>query len=427
MMQKGKWEEIIKDFHESRFPDAVEREINMPVEMPISRAVAIIGPRRAGKTYSVFQLIKALLKTVKMSQVLYVNFERADIGVVDYRDLIAMLETFYEMYPENKAKNVWLFLDEIQNVSGWEKFVRTALDQNVKVYLTGSSSKLLSKEIATAMRGRTITYRVLPFSFREFLRAKNFKLGKFISSSEKAKVLNLLRIYLEYGGYPEAVIYEPERERILNNIIETAVYKDVVERSKIRNTKAMKLLMGALINSKEFSVHKFYNFLRSMGIKVGKNVLYKYIEHLNDAFFVFMLRKFSHSYKEAEQSVPKAYFIDNGLLKISGIHDHGRLMENLVFVELLRKECDISYYRSVTKEEAGFVLKDGKQVRQIIQVCHDIGNFNTKDREVRSIIKASKNLKCRNLLVITWDFESEEKLKGKKIKYIPLWKWLLGL
>jgi uncharacterized protein len=425
MIGKQKWVEVIKDFNEKELPVLIERDIGIPIEMPINRVISIIGPRRAGKTYAMFQTMKMLMGKVKKEQMLYVNFERADFTMLGHEDLVVMLETFYDVYPENKDRKVWLFLDEIQNVSNWEKFVRTALDENIAVYITGSSSKLLSKEIATSMGGRSLTYTLLPFSFVEYLRAKGIEKEKSISSAKKAKIVNGLMDYMEYGGYPEAVIYPKERERILTDIKETAIYRDVIDRSKIRNTNAMRLLMNALVNSKEFSVNKFYNFLKSSNIKIGKNVLYNYLQHLNDAFFVFMLRKFSYSYKEAEQSIPKSYFIDNGLLKVSGIDDLGRLMENLVFLELKRRALDIAYFKEMGRDEVDFIVKDGKKIRELIQVCYNINDYGTKERETKPLLKASEELKCKKLLVITWDYEAEEKYNKNIIKFIPLWKWLL--
>lgn len=424
MIPKQKWGEIIKDFYEKELPYVIPRDIDIPIESPINRAISIIGPRRTGKTYEMFYLIKKITKKYQKQQVLYVNLERADLGSINYSDLVIMLEVFYEIYPDNKQKKVWLFLDEIQNVSNWEKFVRTCLDQGIKVFLSGSSSKLLSKEIATSMAGRNLSYIILPFSFKEFLKAKKIEIKRFYSSSETAKISNFLENYFNYGGYPETIVYEQEREKILMDIFNTAIYKDVIERSKIRNIKVMKVLIKALISSKEFSINKFYNFLKSQGMKVGKNVLYNYFGYLNDAFFVFPLHKFSFSYKKAEQSIPKIYFIDNGLLKTNGVDDKGRLMENLVFIELMRRNLEIAYYQ-FANGEVDFVIKQRKKIKQLIQVCYNVDSFMTKERELKSLIKASKELKCKDLLVITLDVESEEKFKNKKIKFIPLWKWLL--
>ncbi len=427
MIPKTKWAELIKDFHKKELPKLIERDIKIPLNIPIERAISIIGPRRSGKTYEMYSLIKKLLETEKKEQIIYLNFERVDIkGAID-QDLMNMLETFYEIYPENRKRKIWLFLDEIQNVTHWENFVRTSIDENIKVYLSGSSSKLLSKEIATSMRGRSIIYTVYPFSFKEYLKMKNIAYGKYLSSTEKADIKNAIEDYLSYGGYPEVILYPDEREKIISEILETTIYKDVIEREKIRNIKAMNLLIKGLINSKEFSVYKFYNFLKSDGIKIGKNVLYNYIEYLNDAFFVFMLKKFSYSYKELEQSIPKSFFIDNAFLKINGIEDRARLMENCIFIELKRRGFEVYYWKDIQGKEIDFLIKKNNKVIQIIQVCYNLEDLNTRERELRALIKASDELKCNDLLVITNDKNGTEKFNGKNIKFISLWKWLLEI
>ena len=341
--------------------------------------------------------------------------------------MATMIQTFYEIYPENRKKKVWLFLDEIQNVKNWEKFVREAVDDGLQVFISGSSSKLLSKEIATSLRGRTISYTVLPFSFLEYLSAEKIENKKYFSSSEKSRILNSLKKYMENGGYPEAVLYSKEREKILLDILETTIYRDVIERYKIRNIKLLKLLIKALINSaeREFSVHKFYNFVKSTGMKASKNALYNYLDALNDVFFVFPLRKFSYSYKEVEQSLPKICVVDNGILSANGINDNGRLMENLVFIELLRRGKPIHYYKSSDNKEVDFVVLENSKPKQLLQVAFSVDDLITKEREVKALLKASKELKCNDLTIITWDKEDLEKVKGKKITYIPLWKWLL--
>lgn len=425
MISKEKWAEIIKDFHEKKMPEIIPREQEIDIERNIKRAVSIIGPRRAGKTYEMFFLINKIKHKYDLNRVLYINFERADLEDLSYKDLVVMLETYYELYPQNKNTKIWLFLDEIQNVSEWERFVRNCLDEEISIFLSGSSSKLLSKEIATSMRGRNISYHVYPFSFKEFLYAKKFEIKKYYSSSEKALLNNLFNEFLVSGGYPETIIYDKEREKIIKDIYDTAIYKDVIERGKIRNIKVLRLLIKALLTSKEFSMHKFYNFIKSQGIKTSKDALYKYADYLSDAFFVFFLKKYDLSYKKSEQSLPKIYFIDNGILSLNGIDDKGRLLENLVFIELSRREREIVYYQNSLKEEADFLVKEGKKVKQIIQVCYDISNFMTIDREKRALIKASKEFNCNNLVLINMYEEKEEIIDRKKIKFIPVWKWLL--
>lgn len=430
MIKRETWVKTIKDFQEFELPELVERDVKVETDPPIKRVVSIIGPRRSGKTFLMFQTMKKLLeKRVERDRILYVNFESDLLVGTELSDLRGMIEIYYEIYPENKGKKVYLFLDEIQNVSNWEKFVRAITDtENVQVFVGGSSSKLLSKEIVTSLRGRTLLYHVYPFSFKEFLRAKDFKVEKYLSSSQKAKLLNLLEKYVK-GGYPEAVLFEREKEKILKEILDVTIYRDVVERFRVKNVKVLRLLLKGLMSSTYFSVHKFYNYLKSLGMKVSKNTIYNYVDYFSDSLVLYTLRKYSKSYKEIEQTIPKIYLVDNGLLLISGIEDSGRYMENVVFLELVRRGFAPSshnlFYSSSNDKEVDFVLKEGGKVAQLIQVCYEVEDPNTKARELNALIKTDKELKCGVMLVITWDHEGVEKYKHKKIKFLPLWKWLL--
>lgn len=429
MIAKAVWGEIIRDFQEKELPKLIERKSEYPLETPLRRAIVLIGPRRSGKTYSMFQAIKKLLdEGISKKRILYVNFEDSRLSGASIQDLNSLIDVFYEVCPESKSGKTWLFFDEIQLIEKWETFIRRLLDQeNSHIFATGSSSKMMSREIATSLRGRSLSYNIFPFSFKEFLAANKITFGKYLSSSEKAKMANKIREYVEYGGYPEAVIYSQERERILREIIEVTIYRDIIERHKIKNSKILRMLFTALFNSNEFSIHKFFNFLKSQGMKISKNTLYAYFGYFCDSLIVYPLKKFSFSYKNIEGSIPKIYFADNGLLHSQGIRDLGRLMENAVFSELERNiDESLFYYRSVDGKEVDFVIKDGKVIKQLIQVCYAIEDFSTKEREIKALIKASNELECKNLLVITWDYENEETVEGKKIIYMPLWKWLLG-
>ena len=179
--------------------------------------------------------------------------------------------------------------------------------------------------------------------------------------------------------------------------------------------------------AREFSIHKFYNFIKSTGIKASKNTLYNFIDALTDVFFVLPLRKFSYSYKETEQSLPKIYLMDNGILTTNGVDDHGILMENLVLIELARRGKNICYYKSADGKEVDFVVVEKNKVKELIQVSFSLDSINTREREFKALLKASRELKCSNLLIITNSMEGSEKIKGKKIKFIPLWKWLLSI
>ncbi len=428
MINREIWIRIIKDFQDFKLPELVERDIKL-IEPPIKRVISIIGPRRTGKTFLLFQTINKLLKNIEKNRILYVNFESDLLVGCGVSELRNMIEIFYEIYPENKNHKIYLFLDEIQNVPNWEKFVRAVLDmENVLIFVSGSSSKLLSKEISTALRGRTLSYCIYPFSFKEFLKAKDFEAEKYLSSAKKAMLLNLLEKYIQ-GSYPETIFFEKEKEKILKEILDVTIYRDIVERFKVKNIRVMKLLFKSLVSSTHFSVHKFYNYLKSLGIKVSKNTIYNYVEFFSDSLILYTLRKYSGSYKEIEQTIPKIYLVDNGLLVMNGIESRARLMENVVFIELLRRNFTLNnklFYFSSEKEEVDFVLKEGPKIKQLIQVCYNIEDFNTKEKELKALMKASRELKCSSLLVITWDYEGREKFKNKEVRFMPLWKWLLG-
>lgn len=299
--------------------------------------------------------------------------------------------------------------------------------ENAQVFLSGSSSKLLSREIATSMRGRTINYLLLPFSFLEFLRAKKIKFGKYLSSKEKSIFLNGLKDYFTFGGYPETVIYPKERKKIIQEIIEITIWRDLIERYKIRNEKVVKLMFNYLVSAKQFSIHKFYNFLKSLSLKVSKNSLYNFLEYFNDAFLFFPLKKFSFSLRKIEQSISKIYCVDNSLIEEITPQEKAKKLENLVFLSFLREGLesnkDIFYFTSNNKE-VDFVIKKDKKIK-LFQVCFDLKDYQTKEREIKSLLKASQELKIQDLFIITLDQEEEEKIKNKKIKILPLWKFLI--
>ncbi|MFW5846901.1 MAG: ATP-binding protein [Nanoarchaeota archaeon] len=425
MVNKEFWLEKVQNWHEKRFPKILERSIDIPNKIKISRMISLIGPRRTGKTYELLFIAKRISEKYNKENTLYINFESPEFGVLDAKDLIEMLKAKRELFPDIPLDKLWLFLDEIQNVNNWEKFVRKCLDDGINVFVSGSSSRFLSKEIATSMRGRNLSYYIYPLSFNEFLYFKGFDASGAYSTQKKSKILKYLREYLTFGGYPEVVLFSFEKERILNDIFNTAILRDVIERNNIRNDFLLRSLIKALLTSKEFSVNKFYNYLKSQGIKVSKDSVYKYLTYLEDAFFVFSLNKFSLSYKKAEQSIPKIFFVDNGLLYNNGVDDLGRLMENLVFVELKRRNKEISYYKNSFNKEVDFVVKKGKKIKQLIQVCYNLEDYNTLEREVSSLISVAKEFKCNNLLLISWSEEKKIKRKSLEIKFIPLWKWLL--
>ena len=418
-------ENIIDYFREyERFkPKLIERELSVPLKSQF--VISIIGPRRAGKTYYLFQLSR------KVKDYIYLNFEDSRLYGLTHKDLREIIRVFIEVYGKEPR---YLFLDEIQNLKGWEIIVRELHDlRKYKILLTGSSSKLLSKEIATQLRGRTLSYLLLPFSFREFLKAKRIKLSKYISKDESAKIKHYLKEYLEFGGFPDVVLNE-EKLKILKEYADLILFRDFIERHRIKNIELARFLHSFTIQnfSKEISINSIFNRLKSINVRVSKNTLYDYISKLEDTVFFFFLRRYSIKPHLRESYPKKIYLCDTGLTKVVRYsEDIGKLMENTVFLELLRLKnqnplIEIFYWKDYQQREVDFVVKEGEQIKQLIQVTYDLNPENEK-REIGNLLRASKELKCNNLMIITWDQNEIIKKDGKEIRVLQLWKWLTRL
>jgi len=431
-MNSAEVREYLLDFQKRELPELVERELKISETKKIK---SIIGPRRAGKTYLMYQKIKELISSgVKKENILYINFEDPRLIDIDFKEIREIIKLQWQLYPSSTEGEFHVFIDEPQNIKNWELAIRALHDEDFDVYLSGSSSKLLSKEISTSLRGRTLSYTLLPFSFSEFLRMKNleFDIAR-LGSKEKSKLLGYLDEYLEFGGFPE-VIQEENKEtkiKIINEYFNLIVYRDVVERYKIKNTQLIKWLIKSLTASfsREFSVHKSYLTLKSKGMKASKNTLYTYLSMLEDSVFVFFVPKFEYSIRKGGFSINKSYLCDIGFVKLTEItEDVGHKLENAVFLDLRRKKqalTDIFYWKNQQQEEVDFIIKRGAKVEQLIQVCSDITDIDVKKREIRALLKASKELDCNNLLIITIDHESVEEHDGKKIRFEPIWMQLM--
>ncbi len=392
--------------------------------------IPIIGPRRAGKSFYLYDLIINKFK-IKDEDFIYLNFEDPELigaSLNDMIDAVSVHEEFHGRIPE------YIFLDEVQNIDNWEKAVRGLYEtKNHYLFISGSSSKLLSKEIATSMRGRTLTYSILPLSFREFLAFNNFKIKPFLSTSDENQIKNNLRKYMEFGGFPDIVFDDQIADRFFKEYLDLVLFRDIIERYNIKNIFVIKFLIRSMLASfsKQSSVNNTFSTLKSQGIKVSKKTLYNYTNYLEDSFFAFFLKKFSYSIKNTETSLPKVFINDTGLITslISGFSNNfGRLMENIVFLELKRAQnedpgLEIYYYKNGV--EVDFILREKMEIKQLVQVCYNLEDPDTKEREIKALLKASMELKCSDLLVITWDREVEEHTGNKKVVYLPLWKWLL--
>ncbi|ASJ09206.1 ATPase [Thermococcus siculi] len=419
MIERATWEEVISDYLELRV-EYTRREIE--VRLPRSRALAIVGPRRAGKTFFLFQLWDEL--DPERGRSLYVNFEDPRLMGATAEDLMEMLRSYYSLMSVPKGEKLLFLLDEVQVVEGWERFVRYALDMGHRVVLTGSSSKLLSKEIATVLRGRAITVNLYPFSLSEVLRVKG--LEKTLPGLEaRGKLLGAVRECLEWGSYPE-VVFQPElRREILREILDVTIYRDVVERWRVDNLKALRFLFKLLASSSHTSITKLHSTMKSLGIAVGKPTLANYVEYLSDALVVFPLRAHVKSEKKKELLGFKPYFVDNGLLHVLGVSDRGRLLENLVFTELLKRDLtpneDFFFYVTGGGGEVDFIIP-GEELVQVSWKLHP----ENRERELSALIEASAETGIRELTVVTWEKGKERiaKLGGRVIRLLSVEEWI---
>ena len=435
-MNKEIVKQAIKESQEGKLPELIQREVNIPLSSP--KIISIVGPRRSGKTYLLFGLIKRLLsQNTSPEQIIYLNFDDPRLLPCDANGIELILQSYRELYPEHLTEINYLFLDEIQNVKDWELGVRRIHDtRKFRIFVTGSSSKLLSKEIATQLRGRAISFEILPFSFREILLARNIKVDKDIAySTQRFHINKYLDEYLSVGGFPEVVLErDPDLKlRILKEYIETMFLRDLVERYNIRNQPLLRELLKFLASNTAsiFSLNSFYKWISTI-YPVTKRTLLNYMSYLEDSGLFFFVRKFSYSLKEQARRPRKCYVVDNGLRTAYGFkfsEDKGKNLENAVFLELQHRKAinplmEVFYWQDYKKREVDFVVKEGKEVKQLIQACATIDNFNIKKREITALSKASEELKCDDLLVVTLDYENEE-VDGKRVTFKPLWKWLI--
>lgn len=438
-MKKEIIKRVIEEFQETELPDLVARKI-VNVNLDANKIKTIAGPRRVGKTYFAFQLIKSLLKMgVAKERIICINFEDERLLPFSYKDFDTLLEAFYELYPENRNATVYFFFDEIQEIERWEKFTRRLFDtRKARIIITGSSSKVTSREIATALRGRSITYELLPFSFSEILAANGITISnRLLYSGKRFEVKKLLADYLAFGGYPEIVLNKDKnlRLRILNEYLGTIIIKDLVEKYNIRSLKVLKELIRFLISNIAcyFSINSFCKLMRATTL-ITKRTLMNYIHYLESCNLFFFVNKFSPSLKVQAVNPKKLYAIDTGLLTATGFYtaeELGWRMENIVYLKLKQWQIanpliEIYYWRQNNREEVDFLIKEGKRVKSLIQVSYNIENLATKERETDALIAAMKSLNLSEGIIITYDFAGEEKIGKKLIKFIPLAKWLIA-
>lgn len=397
---------------------SVEREKENEFEKSLKNDLikVIIGVRRCGKSF----LAHRVLRDKNYG---YINFDDERLIGVEAKDLNDFLEVLKEINPHFN----YLLLDEVQNIAGWELFANRLKRNGYNLIITGSNSKLLSKELATHLTGRHYLIELFPFSFKEFLNYQilGFKEEDFYLTEKRAQIKRTLDDYLEIGGFPELFKIETKKQ-YLTDLYNKILTRDIVTRYNIKHFRSLKEI--ALYVLSNYSSRMTFNKLKNVFEIKSVHTIKNYIDYLEEAYIMFQLYPLSFKLKEQLRSARKIYSIDIGFIKTitSSFSDNqGRLMENIVFLELKIDGKEIYYYVDSVGGEIDFLIKQKTSVEQLIQVCFSLNDPETKKRETKALIRAGEELKCSNLLIITWDEEGEEKFDRKTVKTVPLWKWLL--
>ncbi len=419
--------DIILENQDLRLPAMVQRRLQLPLDLKM--IISLVGSRRSGKTWLLFDSIKRLQANgLQKEKILFMNFEDERL-TFDTGSLDLIIQAYGELFPEIEFEDVYVFFDEIQNVAGWEKFVRRIFDTKTRnIFITGSNSKYLSTEIATELRGRTISYTVYPLSFSEYLDFNHIE-RKLYPQKNKSTAIHYAEKFLTNGGFPETVSYENHiRIKILQEYFNVMIFRDIVERYQVSNIDALKFFIKKVFAgvTKPFSVNKAYNDLRSMGYKISNKYLYDYFNYCNDVFLCQSINKFNFSEIKQAKSDKKTYIIDTGLLsaiEFSTSANSGKLLENLVFLEFLKAGKEIFFFRN--QYECDFIIKEDNKLTPY-QVAWDLSDENTRERELKGLSEACNYLNNNTGIILCFDYEEEIYYNGLTIQVTPVYKYFLN-
>lgn len=384
----------------------------------LKHIVIITGVRRCGKSILLWEIINQFYN----ENYYFINFEDERLSNFELADFSTLHETCIELFGNHKT----FFLDEIQNISGWEKWVRRLYEDKVKFFITGSNANLLSKELATLLTGRHVQISIYPFTFDEYLKLQDFQFEKedLYLTERKAIIMKHFSRFIDVGGFPEYII--DEKIEILQEYFNDIIYHDVAKRYSIGNINQIKeVAKYAITNTSNLTTYRKLTELTKIR---SVNTTIKYLAYLENAYLLIKIPFFSYSLKNQISNPFKIYSIDTGLrnaISFKFSKDKGRTYENIIAIQLKRNKKELYYWKNAQNEEVDFVIKKGEKVEQLIQVCYDLLEEKTKSREIKSLIKASTDLACNKLAILTENYEGEEKIENKKIKFIPVWKWLL--
>lgn len=380
---------------------------------------AFTGLRRAGKSYYLYQIIQEKFSKENYERLLFINFEDERLLELTHHDFQYILDAYFELFE-------WMpiiFLDEIQNVPHWQKFVRRLADEGRRIFVTGSNAEMLSHEIASTLGGRFINKEILPLSFREYLYFKELSVtSKTKYSSERYKIIKEYEEYLHFGGFPELLQMNDKRE-FLSSVYQKLFYGDLIARYKVSNVVTLKLMVKKLAESvnNETSINRIKNLIKSTGVSIGNNTLFDYLNYLESSFLIASITNFHSKFTEKETN-KKYYFLDNGILGLFLIDQPTKLLENQIYIEL-RRRGEHPYFLKRKTEVDFYIPEKG----MLIQVSYSIKNPETLEREVIGLRSAMKAFGITNSWIITYDEAKELEVQEGIINVVPAWQWLLAI
>ncbi|MDE7418662.1 MAG: ATP-binding protein [Muribaculaceae bacterium] len=411
----------------------IERDLQLPIDS--EQIVTVSGVRRCGKS-SIMKIVANTLleKEIDRKRILWINFDDERLYGMSADELDEVIQAYREMFPDILISELYIFFDEIQAIDGWELFVLRLYKSYCKnIYLSGSNAKMLSSQIATALRGWPLEYQAFPLAFDEYLRFKGVDASQFTEEG-RAKLIAVCREYLHASAFPEVVLMEEKSLQIrkVQGYFNTMLFRDLIEHYSLSSPETVRYFLKRLMAnlSKPTSINAIFNDLKSQGKKLDKNKLYELADMACDIFMFFKVNRWSESLIKENARSPKYYCIDNGMRNaviMPQSDDDGKLLENAVFLHL-RRHLDpmkkITYFNEDV--ECDFVVQQDEHIDKLIQVCWTLADSHTLQREIRGLKIASDVTGCRDCSIITLDESDEIISNGIEIKVLPVWKWLLS-
>ncbi len=433
MKRKELFQGLIKTMQSELPFSVIERELELPINS--GQIVTVTGVRRCGKS-SMMKIVanKIVASGVERERILWINFDDERLDGMTGDELNEVIQAYREMYPDRKLSEAYIFFDEIQGVERWELFVLRLFKTYCKnIYLSGSNAKMLSSQIATALRGWPVEFQAYPLSFSEYMRFRGIDASPY-SEEGRARLLTYCREYMHSSAFPEVVLMSEKslRTRKVQGYFNTMLFRDMIEHYRLSSPETVRYFIKRIMTnlSKPTSIHNIYNDLKSQGKRVDKNRLYEVADMGCDIFLFFKVNRWSESPVKENMRLPKYFVIDNGLrnaVLLPQSDDDGKLLENSVFLHL-RRYLDpwskISYFNEGV--ECDFVVQQDEHIQKLIQVCWSLSDPDTRQREIRGIKTASQVTGCQDCTIVTLDESDEIAEEDLRIKVIPAWRWLLS-